>query len=67
MNFDMPPSRSVNAIGEKTVLIKTTGNEKNHFAAVLGCLADDTKLKPTVFSSKKLCQKYSIRSSGSHS
>ena len=30
MNIDMPPSRSVNAVGEKTVLIKTTGNEKNY-------------------------------------
>ena len=28
MNFDMPPSRTVNTVGEKTVLIKTTGNEK---------------------------------------
>ena len=45
MNFDMPPSRSVNAVGEKTVLIKTTGNEKHHFTVVLACLVDDTKLK----------------------
>ena len=27
--FDMPPSRTVHPVGEKTILIKTTGNEKN--------------------------------------
>ena len=46
MNFDMPPSRTVNTAGEKSILIKTTGNEKNHFTVVLACLADGTKLSP---------------------
>ena len=27
MNFDMPPTHTVNPSGEKTILIKTTGNE----------------------------------------
>ena len=31
MNFDMPPSRTVNPVGEKTIMIKTTGNEKPPF------------------------------------
>lgn len=31
MNFDMAPSSTVNAIGEKTILIKTTGNEKIYY------------------------------------
>ena len=46
MNFDMPPSRTVNSVGEKTIMIKTTGNEKKRFTVVLACLADGTKLKP---------------------
>ena len=28
MNFDMPPSHTVNTVGEKSIGIKTTGNEK---------------------------------------
>ena len=39
MNFDMPPSRTVNPVGEKTIMIKTTGNEKTHFTVGLACLA----------------------------
>ena len=30
MNFDMPPSRTVNPVGEKTIMIKTTGNGKKN-------------------------------------
>lgn len=55
MNFDMPPSRTVNPASEKTVLIKTTGNEKNHFTVVLACLADGTKLKPMIIFRGRQC------------
>ena len=48
MNFDMPPNRTVNSKGSKTVLIKTTGHEKTRFTVVLACMADGTKLKPMV-------------------
>ena len=41
LNFDMPLSRTINPV---TILIKTTGNEKNHFTVVLACLADGSKL-----------------------
>ena len=30
MNFDMPLTRTVDTSGRKSILIKTTGNEKNH-------------------------------------
>ena len=60
MNFDMPPSRTVNPVGEKTVLIKTTGNEKNHFTVVLACLADGTKLKPMIIFKRKTMAKEDI-------
>lgn len=48
MNFDMPPSCTVNTAGEKSILIKTTGNENNHFTVVLTCLVDSTELKPMI-------------------
>ena len=46
--FDMPAARTVESRGAKTVLLKTTGNEKTRFTVVLSCLADGTKLKPMV-------------------
>ena len=60
MNFDMPPSRTVNPIGEKSILIKTTGNEKNHFTVVLACLVDCTKLKPMIIFKRKTMPKEAI-------
>ena len=61
MNFDMPPSRTVNPVGEKTVYIKTTGNEKSHFTVVLACLADGTKLpKPMIIFKRKTMPKEDI-------
>ena len=61
MNFDMPPSHTVNPVGEKTVLIKTTGNENSRFAVVLACLSrwhqaeadDGTKLKLMIIFKRK--------------
>ncbi|KAL7381042.1 hypothetical protein ABVT39_027717, partial [Epinephelus coioides] len=40
MCFDMPPDRTVNNSGEKTVQIKMSGHEKSHFTVVLSCCAD---------------------------
>ena len=60
MNFDMPPSRTVNTAGEKSIIIKTTGNEKNHFTVVLACLADGTKLKPMIILKRKTMPKDEI-------
>ena len=44
--FDMPTSKTVDSVGAKTVLLKTTGHGKTRFTVVLACLADGTKLKP---------------------
>ena len=57
MNFDMPPNRTVNSKGSKTVLIKTTGHEKTRFTVVLACMADGTKLKPMVVFKRKTMPK----------
>ena len=43
--------------GAKTVLLKTTGNEKTRFTVVLSCLADGTKLKPMVIFHRKTMPK----------
>ena len=48
VQFDMPSNRTVNAVGDKTVKITTTGNKKNRLTVVLACAGDGSKLKPLV-------------------
>ena len=55
--FDLPGNRTVHPTGDKTVLVKTTGNEKNHFTAVLCVCADGTKLKPMLIFKRKTMPK----------
>ena len=62
MNFDMPATHTVHPTGEKTVIMKTTGNEKNHFTVVLACLASGSKLKPMVIFKRKTMPKEPISS-----
>ena len=57
MTFDLPPNRTVNPSGAKTVMIKTTGHEKTRFTVVLACMADGTKLKPVVIFKRKTLPK----------
>ena len=57
MFFYMPGTRTVNKAGEKTVLVRTTGNEKNHFTVVLACMADGTKLPPMVIFKRRTMPK----------
>ena len=61
MFFYMPGTRTVNKAGEKTVLVRTTGNEKNHFtvrwfyhAWLMG-----PSCHPWSFSNAEPCQKIS--------
>ena len=46
MNFDMPATHPVHPTGEKNDIMKTTGNENNHFSVGLACWANGSKLKP---------------------
>ena len=62
MNFDMPLSRTVDTLGNKSILIKTTGNEKNHFTVVLACMADGSKLPPMIIFKRKTMPKEKIPS-----
>lgn len=57
MTFDLPGNRTVAGIGNKTVLIRTTGHEKTHFTVVLSCLADGTKLRPVIIFKRKTLPK----------
>lgn len=57
MTFDLPPNRTVNSAGAKTILIKTTGHEKTRFTVVLACMANGTKLKPVVIFKRKTLPK----------
>ena len=45
---DMPGTNSIDVKGVKTVLILTTGHEKNRVTVVLGAMADGRKLKPLI-------------------
>lgn len=57
VTFDLPGKRTVNAIGERTIMMKTTGHEKTHFTVVLSCMADGTRLKPVVIFKRKTLPK----------
>ena len=53
MCFDMPHSSTLHKKGEKTILLRTTGHEKDHFTVVLACTADGGKLPPMVIFRRK--------------
>ena len=57
MFFDMLGNSTVNKSGERTVFVKTTGHEKQHFTVVLACCADGSKLKPLVIIKRKTMPK----------
>ena len=57
IQFDMPSNRTVSKTGEKTVKIRTTGNEKNRLTVVLTCAGDGSKLKPLVIFKRKTMPK----------
>ncbi|CAM5160807.1 unnamed protein product [Natator depressus] len=58
MTFDLQSNRTVTAVGEKRVLIKTTGHEKIHFMVVLLCLANGSKLPSVGIFKRKTLPKY---------
>ena len=44
LTFDIPSIKRVDVKGAKTIMIKTSGNEKMRYTVVLACCADGTKL-----------------------
>ena len=57
VTFDMPPNRTINDKGEKTIKIRMTGNEKNHVTDVLACAGDGSKLRPMLIFERKTVPK----------
>jgi len=55
LTFDVPSNKTVDVKGAKTIMIKTSDNEKTHYTVVLPCCADGTKLPPSL--KEKLCLK----------
>ena len=43
--------------GSKTIMIKTSGNEKTRYTVVLACCADGTKLPPLLIFKRKTLPK----------
>ncbi|GES73199.1 pogo transposable element with KRAB domain [Rhizophagus clarus] len=53
--FDMAGNMTINNKGDKTVHIRTTGNDKNHFTVVLTCSANGMKYPSIcIFKGKQL-------------
>ena len=52
LTFDVPSNKTADVKGSKTIMIKTSGNEKTRYTVVLACCADGTKL-PTLLISKR--------------
>jgi len=55
--FDVSSNKTVDVKGAKTIMIKTSGNEKTCYTVVLACCADGTKLPPLLISKRKTLPK----------
>ena len=53
LTFDIPFVRTIDSVGEKSVNLKTTGNEKNRFTVMLAITGDGNKLPPYVVFKRK--------------
>ena len=57
LTFGVPSNKTVDVKGAKTVMIKTSGNEKTRYTVVLACCADGTKLPPLLIFKRKTLPK----------
>jgi len=57
LTFDVPSNKTVDVKGAKTIMIKTSGNQKMRYTVVLACCADGTKLPPLLFFKRKTLPK----------
>ncbi|KAJ8403318.1 hypothetical protein AAFF_G00355350 [Aldrovandia affinis] len=55
--FDMPTSVTVHKKGDKSVIVRSTGNEKSRVTLMLAYLADGTKLPPYLILKRKTVPK----------
>ena len=54
LTFDVPSHKIVDVKGVKTIMIKTSGNKKTRYTAVLVCCADGTKLPLLLIFKRKM-------------
>jgi len=57
LTFDVPSNKTVGVKGSKTIMIKTSGNEKTRYTVVLTCCADGTKLPHLLMFKRKTLPK----------
>jgi hypothetical protein len=57
LTFDVPSNKTVDVKGAKTIIIKTSCNEKMCYTVVLACCADGTKLPPLLIFKRKILPK----------
>ena len=57
LTFDVPSNKTVDVKCAKTIMIKTSGNEKTRYTVVLPCCADGTKLPPLLIFKRKTLPK----------
>ena len=57
LTFDVTANKTVDIKGAKTIMIKTSGNEKTLYTVVLACCADGTKLPPLLIFKRKMLTK----------
>ena len=57
LTFDIPCTQTMAFKGEKTITLKSTGNEKNRFTVMLGAYGDGTKMPPYVIFKRKTLPK----------
>jgi len=53
LKFDVLSNKTVDVKGAKTIMIKTSGNEKMYYTVVLACCTDGTKLPPLLIFKRK--------------
>ena len=55
-SMDMPSDTAIHKTGARSVSLKTSGHEKDHYTVILTALADAVKLKPYIlFKGKGTC------------
>jgi len=57
LKFDVPSNKTEDFKGAKTIIIKTSGNAKTRYTAVLARCADGTKLPPLLIFKRKMLPK----------
>ena len=55
MCFELSENKTMNCKGVKSILVKTTEQEKTHFKVVLSYLAYVSKLHPLIILKENLC------------